>query len=148
MSVWTKELPYFSYDSLACKGSGIVLLDLRFAAALPALREAWNRPLIVTSVCRSPEHNASVGGHVSSLHLTVNTTHKTAGTAAADIAWKDWTKAERLAFAKLAWKHHWAVGLHKQFIHVDMRRIVGLAPAIFLYGTSWTGEFSAADVKY
>lgn len=137
--IWTSAIPYFSEDELACKGTGLLKLDIRFAAALPALRAAWNAPLNPTSVCRAPEHNQAVGGHPHSLHLTENPTHKTYGCMAADFAWRSWPKQRQLEFARLAKKLGWAVGLHDAFVHVDRRRDIGRVPVVFLYGSNWTG---------
>lgn len=143
---WTDALPYFPRHELACKGSGIIKIDVRFAARLPALREAWGKPLTPTSVCRSPAHNKAVGGHPNSLHLTENHRHPTAaGTLAADISWRDWNRADRISFARLAWDMGFAVGLHDGFVHVDLRAVVGLSPTVFLYGT-WTGDFGPRDI--
>jgi len=142
---WTTALPYFSEDELACKGSGIVALDPRFAAHLPALRASWGRPLFPTSVCRSPEHNESEGGHPRSLHLTENPVHPTEGCMAADIFWRNWSKDLKLEFAQLAWSLGWSVGLHDVFIHVDRRKDLGLAQSVFLYG-SWSSPFSPGEV--
>ncbi len=143
--IWTSALPYFSVAELACKGTGVVKLDIRFAAALPALRVAWSRPLIPTSVCRAPIYNEAVRGHPNSLHLTDNPVHPTHGCMAADLAWRDWPERQRLDFARLAHKMGWAVGLHDGFVHVDLRAELGLQPAVFLYGKNWTG-FSPKEV--
>lgn len=143
--IWTSALPYFSERELACKGTGIIKLDLRFAAGLPALRVAWGRPLTPTSVCRAPAHNVAVGGHPNSLHMTENPDRNTHGTMAADIAWRDWSRDRRLQFARLAYRHGFSVGLHSGFAHVDLRIHVGLPQAVFLYG-EWDNPFSPDDV--
>jgi hypothetical protein len=71
MPVFT-AIPYFTESELACKGTGVIKLDDRFAEALPKLRQAWESvckthdwhpALILNSACRTPEHNKSVGGH-------------------------------------------------------------------------------------
>lgn len=141
---WTEALPYFTKNELACKGSGIIKIDLRFAAALPALREKWGKPITVNSVCRTPEHNAKVGGHPSSLHLTENPVRKTNGTMAADLSWANWSQEERIKLARLAYNMGFAVGLHNSFIHIDLRTAVGLNKTVFLYG-AWSG-FSPQEV--
>lgn len=146
MTPWTGAIPFFSVTELACKGTGAVRLDPRFAAALPFLRVSWGRPLAPNSVCRTPAHNARVGGHPRSLHLTENPAHPgAAGTMAADLAWRDWPVADQLALARLAWRQGWAVGLHNGFVHVDRRADLGMARAVFLYG-EWAGLFGPDDV--
>lgn len=146
MKIWTGAIPFFSESELKCKGSGELALDPRFAAALSFLRASWGKPLIPTSVCRSWAHNVEVGGHIRSLHLTDNPAHPTLGTCAADIAWRSWSRAERLAFARHAFKLGLSVGLHNGFCHVDYRTVIGLPQAVFLYG-EWSGEFSLEDVR-
>ncbi len=145
MTTWTDAIPYFARAELACKGTGTILLDARFAAHLPALRAAWGKPLSPTSVCRTPAHNDSVGGHPRSLHLTENPEHPTRGTMAADIAWRDWPAQRKLDFARLAYRMGWSVGLHDGFCHVDLRRMIGLTKAVFVYG-AWSAPFARDEV--
>lgn len=118
---WTRELPFFPTQELACKHCGSVRLNLDFAAALIALRYAWDGPLNPTSVCRCPEHNKIVGGHPRSLHLTINPAHKTFGTAAVDIFWANWPASKQLKFCKLAWRLGFSIGLNRDFCHLDLR---------------------------
>jgi hypothetical protein len=145
MSVWTGALPYFPVNEIACKCCGLVKIDLRFAAMLPALRRAWDEPLTPTSLCRCPAHNAKSGGHVTSLHLTDNTKWPTTGSAAVDIAWRAWPTAKKVAFARLAHRQTFRVGLHDGFCHLDLGRILEMSPKPFLYGT-WTGAFAPEDI--
>ena len=142
---WTSALPFFSESELACKGSGVIKLDPQFAAMLPALRVAWGKPLIPNSVCRTPAHNAAVGGHVRSLHLNDNPVHDTQGCAAADIRWRNWDNETKLKFARLAYSLGFSVGLHDGFCHVDWRQSAGLKQACFLYG-QWSGGFTTDEV--
>jgi hypothetical protein len=144
---WTDAIPYFPRHELACKGTGEIRLDLRFAAALPALRQAWNSPLTPNSVCRTPAHNSKVGGHPRSLHLTENPAYPGAkGAMAADLDWKGWAVDAQLRFARLAYSMGWSVGLHNSFIHVDWRKAIGLTQAVFLYG-AWDNRFTADQVR-
>jgi zinc D-Ala-D-Ala carboxypeptidase len=145
----TKAIPYFSERELACKGSGIIKLDPRFAEALPKLREAWGKALVATSVCRSPEHNLKVKGHPSSLHLTENPIWPTMGTMAADIAWRGWPIENQILFARMAWKMGWSVGLHDGFCHIDRRadmKLDRLKQAVFIYG-QWSGVFGRVEIS-
>lgn len=139
-------MKYFSDSELQCKGTGVIKLDPRFSEALVTLREAWGKPLITTSVCRSPSHNAKIGGHPNSLHLTENPKWPTFGTMACDIGWRGWSFADRRAFAKLALAHGWRVGLHDAFCHID--RLLDIEPnavKVFLYGT-YTGKLNAKEL--
>lgn len=136
----TESIKYFSESELACKGSGLIKLDPRFAEALPKLREAWGEPLKLNSVCRTPEHNKKVGGHPSSLHLTENPKWPTFGTMACDIRWRDWAESKQERFARLALLQGWRVGLHNGFCHID--RLLDISndrPKVFVYGT-YTGN--------
>lgn len=145
----TEPIQYFSRLELACKGSGLLVLDPFFAEALPLLRMAWGEVLNPSSVCRSPEHNKNERGNPNSLHLTKNPKWPTVGCMAADIRWAAWPKTKKFAFARLAWRLGWSVGLHAAFCHVDRRADLSLAQlpqTVFLYD-SWNGDFSAKDVK-
>ena len=141
----TTAIDYFSKKELACKGTGVIKLDPRFAEALDDLREAWGKPLSPSSVCRTPEHNEKVKGHPNSFHLTENPKWKTFGTMAADITWRSWDTETMLKFARLAYSLGWAVGLHNSFCHIDRRVDAGLPQRVFLYGT-WSGIFNKEDV--
>ena len=146
MNSWKEALPFFPRHELACKGTGVVLMDLRFAAALPALRLAWGRPLTPTSVCRTPAHNVAERGHPTSMHLTENPVRGTNGTMAADLYWSNWPDDRKLEFARLAHRMDWSVGLHSTFCHVDLRHLVGLEQRVFLYG-KWHAPWPVESVR-
>ncbi len=163
MTTWTDAIPFFKRHELDCQGTrkldqdgvpipgtGVIEMDIRFAVALPNLRIKWGSPLNTNSVCRTPEHNAAInngkGGHPRSLHLTKNPKHLTHGSMAADIPWRDWPTMRKLAFAQLAWRLGWSIGLHNGFCHVDRRKDIGLQQRVFVYGT-WDDLFTAADIK-
>lgn len=156
--IWTDEIPYFTRKELDCKGSrkldangnpipgtGVICLNVQFAALLPALRVNHGGPLHPNSVCRTPAHNKAEGGHPRSLHLTENPKHPIRGCAAADIAWRQWSVEEKLRFARLAWRMGFSVGLHNGFCHVDLRTVAGLPQGVFLYG-AWSGWFTPDEV--
>lgn len=133
MTTWTRALPCFPASELACKGTGLVLLDVRFAVALPALRLKWGKPLTLTSCCRTPEHNAKVKGHPRSLHLTAPFHAGANGTMAADIDWSSWTIQEKREFVTLAASFGWSVGRALSFVHVDRRADIGLVRTDYNY---------------
>lgn len=111
-------MQYFADTELQSPDTHIVKLAPGFASALPALREAWKKPMKVNSCCRSTQHNKIVGGKENSFHLYEGPGHEH-GTCAADISMFD--SAERGAFVALAWSMGFSVGINKAFIHVDTR---------------------------
>jgi len=148
MRVYRKALPYFTKKELACQGTGVIALDIRFAIALPALRHAWGKPLTPTSVCRHPVHNSQIGGHPRSLHLTDNPEWPTYGCMAADIAWGHWSGAEWRQFCALAWDTGWSIGLSKTFVHIDRRADIGmdrLPQTVYTYD-DWPDDFGKAEI--
>ncbi len=62
--------PDFSPAEIACRGTGKLLVNEQALDRLQALRRALDRPMIVNSAYRSPEHNARVGGAKKSQHLS------------------------------------------------------------------------------
>jgi len=113
---------YFTHAEIACKHCGKAKVMDSFATKLVELREAWGRPMIITSCCRCFEHNKNIGGAAKSFH--VFDSPKTTGinaTCAADISVKNMDGKTRWAFVNLAFKHGWSVGVHKSFIHIDRR---------------------------
>lgn len=139
------RIPFFTADELACKCCGLIQLDMHFAVHMPVLRLQWGRPLSPSSVCRCPKHNTAEGGHPRSLHLTDNPEHPTEGACAADIRWHTWSLEDKLAFARLAWKLGWSIGLNKWFCHIDRRKDIGLQQRVFLY-SNWPGDFEPGAI--
>lgn len=65
----TWRWPSFSPREIACKGTGSIRINEDALDKLQALRNLLNKPLILTSAYRSPEHNKRVGGAKHSLHM-------------------------------------------------------------------------------
>lgn len=59
---------YFTEDELKCKGTGQCDMDADFMEKLIMLREAFNKPIFLSSAYRSKEHNEKVGGAPNSPH--------------------------------------------------------------------------------
>jgi hypothetical protein len=59
----------FSPREIACKGTGKLLVNEPAMDMLQALREKLDKPLVITSAYRSPEHNRNVGGAKRSKHM-------------------------------------------------------------------------------
>ena len=65
----TWRWPSFSPREIACKGTGSIRVNEEALNKLQALRNLLNKPLILTSAYRSPEHNKKVGGAKNSRHM-------------------------------------------------------------------------------
>lgn len=62
--------PHFSPREMACRGTGELIVSVELLDALEQLRtKLGNKPLIVTSAYRTPEHNKRVGGAKDSRHV-------------------------------------------------------------------------------
>ena len=59
--------PNFSFDEMACKGSGECEMNPEFMDRLQALRDALGAPLPVTSGYRSREYNARVSSKTTEI---------------------------------------------------------------------------------
>ena len=123
-----KGKTYFNKFELECKGSGKLILAEGFERELLELRLQYNAPMIITSACRSLEHNTLVGGSKNSYHICDDGR----GTCAIDIYCDN--GKDRLNFTTLAIKRGWSVGISsKRFIHLDARFLLNQPQVIFGY---------------
>ena len=120
---------FFKEEELKCKGSGELLLAPGFLGELVWLRSIFGRPMVVTSCCRSPEHNQAIGGHPNSLHIT--RTKSRTGTLAIDIATP--TEEYREDLLRVAREMGWSIGYGKGFLHLDKRIHLGMQRTDFDY---------------
>lgn len=61
---------HFKVKEFACKdGSPVVFVDEYLVTLLEMLRQTINKPIIITSGYRTPEHNKKVGGAKYSYHM-------------------------------------------------------------------------------
>lgn len=125
----------FSHEELACRATGKVKLTKGFAEHLMGLRLAYAMPLIVTSCCRSLEHNGRIGGHPSSLHIydipQRPIDDPLDGTAAIDV--QTINADVRPLLVSLAIERGWSVGVARGFVHLDRRDLAGLPQRVFGY---------------
>ena len=52
-----KHYPSFSFKELACQETGEIALPIDFLKELQKLRDAYGKPMIITSGYRSPKHS-------------------------------------------------------------------------------------------
>lgn len=69
-SITWEDIPHFQKSEMTCKcGCGLNNTDLRLMQILEQIRSHFgNKPVIITSGCRCPQHNAAVGGVQGSWH--------------------------------------------------------------------------------
>ena len=63
------DWPYFNHSELACKGSDKCEMSDEFMQKIIAVREEFDKPMIITSGYRSPSYNESIGGAEYSPHM-------------------------------------------------------------------------------
>ena len=125
-------MKYFSEKELRCKGSGIFSLAEGFAEKLDELREAYGKPMVPTSCCRSWKHNQAIGGHRNSSHVFDHPERDFRGTFAIDIFCDDGIK--RMEMVQAGLKLGWSVGINKTFVHFDRRTdYLKLPQQVFTY---------------
>lgn len=127
--------PHFKASELACKGGGVLAFQEGFLGALENLRQLWDAPMTVNSCCRSPDHNTAVGGHHRSLHLTLNKERGDAKTMAIDFSVRGMQGIEAGRLHNLMKELGWSTGYNvsKEFIHADLRTLIGLERKDFFY---------------
>lgn len=105
--------PHFDRGEFACRcGCGFDTVDTVLLEVLEAVRQYFGQPVNVTSGCRCPAHNATVGGAANSQHLLGR---------AADIVVKGTLPAEVVRFLRAAYPGRLGIGRYSNFVHVDSR---------------------------
>lgn len=111
-----KIAKYFSAKEFRCPGSGILFVDPDLLDMLDRLRELMGEPVYITSGCRSPEHNAKIGGSAASQHITTELTP----CRAADIKAVGANRKYRLVQSAIDLGFG-GIGVYKTHIHLDTR---------------------------
>ena len=99
---------HFTPWEVACGHCGELYLDPASMDALQALRDAWQRPILINSGHRCAAHNLAVGGAPASRHLEL----------AFDCRCP---KADQEAFIALARSAGFTgIGRYAAFVHLDL----------------------------
>jgi len=102
---------YFKDSEIECKcGCGFIKKSEDLISRLDTVREALGVPIVVTSWCRCPKHNAEVGGEPNSAHLKG---------LAVDL--QAVTGRRKFILVMLLLAHGFKrIGIDKDFIHADI----------------------------
>tara|TARA_R100001143_G_scaffold36703_1_gene34247 strand:- start:2295 stop:2687 length:393 start_codon:yes stop_codon:yes gene_type:complete len=116
-------LKYFTEEELQCPSAKIVKLADGFGQKLDDLREMLDRPMTLTSACRTSSHIDSLlergyPASKNSFHLIDNPKYGT-DTCAVDVSVPD--SEYRKELISVALQEGWTVGVAKSFIHIDKR---------------------------
>jgi len=135
LEAWTKRWPNFPPDEIACRGSGVVIVQSDFMDALQSLRNVLAEPMHITSGCRSAAYNLKIGGKEHSFHICDEDPGERGqeGCLAVDVAAPDGTYRGHLFEA--SWSMGWSIGWNavKKFLHLDKRTTVGWKQTSFDY---------------
>lgn len=66
---FTKRWPHFTFQELACKGTGSLRVHYETMDKLEKLRQFYGGPIVIGSYYRSPDYNRSIGGAEASYHM-------------------------------------------------------------------------------
>lgn len=142
---------HFKAKELACQSNkpnerGVMRVDRTFLTRLSCLRSMFGKPLHVNSGSRTAVHNADIGGHISSLHLSENSKYTVNGIAAAtmavDVGVNGWSRFFLNRLIEIAKMLGFSVGhgydidednIVVGFVHLDLRTLVGLEQTEFYY---------------
>ena len=132
---WNHRWPNFPPHEMACRGTGMIVVQAEFMDQLQALRNALAEPMHITSGCRSAAHNARIGGKANSFHICDEDPAERGqvGCLAVDVATPDGSYRGDLFEA--AWSMDWSVGWNsvKKFLHLDQRTMVAWRKTSFDY---------------
>ena len=103
----------FKRAEFACRcGCGFDTVDVETLAVLQAVRDHFDRPVLITSGCRCPAHNARVGGSKNSLHMQGRAADfKVIGIEPKQVF--DWLSS--------TYPNQYGFGLYRTWVHVDTR---------------------------
>lgn len=114
------EYRYFTSKEFACRcgcgaGDELAHIDMELLNRLCTVREQFGWPMLVTSGARCSEHNRNEGGKPGSAHITVPGQWLC---RAVDVRCTD--SILRGKMLPLIYQQFKRVGLHKNFIHMDV----------------------------
>lgn len=104
---------HFKRSEFACTcGCGYDTVDKRTLEILEDVREHFGQPVVITSGCRCPKHNARVGGAPKSTHVQGR---------AADFRVHGITAQQVYDYLDEKYPYELGLGLYPTWVHVDTR---------------------------
>ena len=110
----TKLTEHFTKEEFDCQcgcGNGDIVIDQRLVNELECVRVHYKKPMRITSGIRCLSHNRKIGSRDTSSHIKG---------LAVDIGCNDMATRLELMKHLLRDAEFTRVGLHKEFIHVDI----------------------------
>jgi hypothetical protein len=116
-------LRYFTKEELQCPAGEVVKLAEGFGQKLDELRALVDRPMVLTSACRTSAHvtwllERGYPASENSFHLIDNPKYGT-DTCAVDVSIPH--SGYRKELIKVALEEGWTIGVARSFIHIDRR---------------------------
>ena len=108
----TRLTEHFTKEEFDCKcgcGNGDIVISEKLVFELECVREAYKKPMRITSGIRCLSHNRSIGSRDTSSHIKC---------LAADVSCVNMDDRHKMLSIFL--KYFQRVGVHKEFIHVDV----------------------------
>lgn len=107
-----KITEHFKLKEFACKNTEAIIISEKLCDILEAIRAHFEKPVIITSGYRTPEHNAKIGGAVKSQHMLG---------LAADIKIQGVKPADIASYARTLMPTYGGIGIYSTFTHIDVR---------------------------
>ena len=106
---------YFTRKEFQCScGCGFDTVDYELMMVLNDVREWFDAPVTVTSGCRCPSHNKTIGGAENSIHMTGK---------AADIVVKGIEPRIVADYLEDKYENKYGIGRYSGWVHIDVRPI-------------------------
>ena len=108
-------MKYFSRDEFKCKCNNCNqdLIDFELVEVMDELRDAIEKPIIITSGNRCENHNKSIGGSPTSQHLL---------SKACDFKIEGFPTDEIYYFLDNIYHDKYGIGLYDSWVHIDVRK--------------------------
>lgn len=105
---------HFKREEFKCKCGNCDLqaVDHELLTVLEDVRMWFDEAVTINSANRCPAHNAEIGGHPKSKHMSG---------IAADIKVKDITPEELYRYLDTKYPNKYGIGLYPTFVHIDMQ---------------------------